>query len=578
LPCVSGSGLAAVALRPDQVRTSATPDFTNPATLTTFILHAPVQLMPGSEYSIVIRSDSDLYTVYTAELGSTIIGSDAKVAKQPYAGSFFKSQNASTWTESPFEDLMFRINRALWTGSVLVPQTGIMIARGIAPDANTTFDSFEFYPHEVQFAELTSTDYNLDIKPLNQGTGDLTGEIAVRYNVLPNEWSLLSAGRSMPQGYGGRNAANMITGRQLPAFGSSAIPASNTIDALCTLTTFSPDVAPFIDLKKINMLAVQHLINDMSLDSDDVVIVNPGTRYLPTWHSDNIMTVAGSAVVTSLAAQQFNLLQPGDLIDIVNPTGPVDFSVVVGSVTNNSSFIAAANVSTTSSGGSYVTYGSHNANTSRVTMTVTGGNGSGAAGYAIIGTTGQITGVVFTSPGSGYTGTPILTVPAPVPYPFGTGFEEWIGVLSLPQTQGVLGFNSELAMSGGNGLTRYIIRPVTLADGFDARDLTVTFDGYRPLGSDFLVYYKVLAGDADTLRFDDQVWRPMVMTTPDATISTGYFQYKEFSFATPHKRALDATTDTTDTFKVFAIKVVVASSDTVDVPRIANFRAIALDT
>jgi hypothetical protein len=68
--------------------------------VTTFTLPAPVHLMPGQEYALVVRSDSDAYTVYTAELGASIIGSDAKVGKQPYAGSFFKSQNASTWTES----------------------------------------------------------------------------------------------------------------------------------------------------------------------------------------------------------------------------------------------------------------------------------------------------------------------------------------------------------------------------------------------------------------------------------------------------------------------------------------------
>jgi hypothetical protein len=130
---------------------------------------------------------------------------------------------------------------------------------------------------------------------------------------------------------------------------------------------------------------------------------------------------------------------------------------------------------------------------------------------------------------------------------------------------------------GGNGLTRYLTRPVTLADGFDARDLRVTFDAYRPVGSKFYVYYKVLPGDADTARFNDQVWRRMDMETANNVISTGYFQFKEFSFVTPSGRALDASTDTTDKFKVFAVKIVVASSDTVDVPRLANFRAIALD-
>jgi hypothetical protein len=101
--------------RPDAIRTSAHRTFDDASVYTRFDLPAPVYLLPGREYAIVLRSDSNQYTVYTAELGATVIGSDAKIGKQPYAGSFFKSQNASTWTESPFEDLMFRVNRACGT-------------------------------------------------------------------------------------------------------------------------------------------------------------------------------------------------------------------------------------------------------------------------------------------------------------------------------------------------------------------------------------------------------------------------------------------------------------------------------
>jgi hypothetical protein len=126
-------------------------------------------------------------------------------------------------------------------------------------------------------------------------------------------------------------------------------------------------------------------------------------------------------------------------------------------------------------------------------------------------------------------------------------------------------------------LTRYITRPVTLADGFDARDLRVTFDAYRPVGSKFYVYYKALATDAESVRFDDQPWRLMTQETPDSVFSTGYFHFKEFNFVTASGRVMDATADTNDRFQTFAVKIVMAAADTVDAPRIVNFRAIALD-
>lgn len=561
VPCAAGDGMATVSLRPDQVNVSATPTFDDPQTVTTFTLPAPVHLMPGQEYAIVVRSDSDAYTVYTALLGANIIGSDAKVAKQPYAGSFFKSQNASTWTESPFEDLMFRINRCLWTGTAAAPQAGTLVARAVAPAANTRIDSFEFYPHDVQFSELTTGTYTLDIKPMNPATEDLTGATAIRYSVLPNQWSLL-ASRGLLQGFGGSVAANNVNGRPLP-FQGATVATANTVDAIWTLSTKSTDVAPYIDLKKVNMLGVHHRINDMRLYANGVVLSSPGAGYLANLQTGNVTTTATSPIVTGDANCNFTLtLLAGDTVVVGG-----NLEILVSSVTNSSQFIATANVGFSRSANVYYTYGAPGGNNT-TTLTISGGKGTGATGYALVGRDGKVSGIITTANGSGYTATPTLTVAAPtVPG----------GAYTVPQSTATLGYNSELAGNGGNGETRYITRPVTLASGFDARDLTVSFDAYRPLGSKFYVYYAVLPGDADTVRFADQPWRQMVMTTPDNQISTGYYQFKQFDFNTVNNRALDAATDGSDKFKVFAIKIVVASSNTVDVPRLTNFRAIALD-
>jgi hypothetical protein len=560
VPCISGSGSAMTTLRPDQVKTSALPSLDDPQAKTTFTLPAPVHLMPGQEYAVVVRSDSDAYRVYIATLGASIIGSDAKVGKQPYAGSFFKSQNASTWTESPFEDLMFRLNRATWNASAATPVTGLLVARAVAPVANTTFDSFEFYPHEVQFSELTSTDYTLDIKPWNPATDDLTGSIAVRYDVLPNQWSLLAA-RSMLQGYGGSDAANSISLRTSP-FTGATIPAANTVDAIVSLTTMSPDVAPVVDLKKMNLLGVRHLINDLPILNSDIVFINPGAGYLANLQTGLVNTTSGSATVTGDGSTNFvTSLLVGDTVAI---GGNVE--VVVQSITNTTQFIATSTLSVTRIANTFWTYGAPLGNNT-TTLTITDGNGTGATGYLQVGRDGKVSNIVMTAFGSGYSGKPIFTAGTPAV----------VAGYNVTQSTALIGYNSELGTFGGNGLTRYMTRPVTLAPGFDARDIRVTFDAYRPVGSHFYVYYKVLAGDADTVRFEDQPWRLMTQETSDGVFSTGYFQFKEFNFTTPHEQALNLSTDTTDKFKVFAVKIVMASTDTVDVPRIANFRAIALD-
>jgi hypothetical protein len=59
-------------------------------------------------------SDSNNYHVWTSNLGEIDLTSPTPrlISEQPYAGVLFKSQNASTWTASQNEDLTFRINVA----------------------------------------------------------------------------------------------------------------------------------------------------------------------------------------------------------------------------------------------------------------------------------------------------------------------------------------------------------------------------------------------------------------------------------------------------------------------------------
>ena len=553
VPCISASGTASVTLRPDAVNTVQDTDVVNAFTTnqfyTRFTFPSLVHLMPGVEYAIVVRSDSAEYTVWTAELGGTIPNTTQKVAKQPYAGSFFKSQNGSTWTESPFEDLAFRINRATWNVESGA-NSGILSARGILPAETETLDSLVFYPYETVFPNTTSTAYSVAVKPENE-------TVAVTYDVYPNQEYTLAA-RSFIQGQ-----FEDATPVFYPAIGTSTPTgtiingvSANTIDALITLTTRSEDVAPSIDLKKMNVVGIRHLINNMSLSNTDFVITKPGTGYANTSAysgtvscstASNTVTGSGTAFSTTLIVGR-DVVIDGDVV------------VTVAAIANDTSFTTTAFPADTRSGKAYATY-------ANLALTISGSNvGEDAAAYAIISgvsstsASGKVTGVVVTNAGSGYITSPTITVPD-----------------SDTNNGASMLYHSEDFVSSGNGLARYFTRPVTLADGFDARDIKVYFDAVRPVGTNFYVYYKVLPGTADTARFVDQNWRLMTQVTNDSVKSNGPNQFREFEFRTPNNRAFDTSTDTTDRFKVFAVKVVMASDDTTLIPRIRNFRAIALD-
>jgi len=80
---------------------------------TNFAFDHPVYLPQDTEYAIVITSQCDNYEVYVAEMGGQdLTNANFTIAKQPYGGVFFSSQNASTWTPEQSKDLKFKIHRA----------------------------------------------------------------------------------------------------------------------------------------------------------------------------------------------------------------------------------------------------------------------------------------------------------------------------------------------------------------------------------------------------------------------------------------------------------------------------------
>ena len=198
-------------------------------------------------------------------------------------------------------------------------------------------------------------------------------------------------------------------------------------------------------------------------------------------------------------------------------------------------------------------------------VTITGGGGSGATAAAVV-TNNVVTSIYLTNAGSGYETSPTISL---------------TDANTTPGTGATITYNGEDKKTGGNSNVRYITRKVVLADGFDSGDLRVYVTAYKPAAADIRVYYKLLSS-ADIETFNDKNWQLMTQLSNVNFVSNSPSDYREIAYAPgangSANNSVSYTSGTTayNSFRTFAIKIVLTGTDTTDVTKVRDFRAIAL--
>jgi hypothetical protein len=172
----------------------------------------------------------------------------------------------------------------------------------------------------------------------------------------------------------------------------------------------------------------------------------------------------------------------------------------------------------------------------------------------------------ITSSGSGYITTPTITIAA------NSGSYSATALIS-----------GETSAKGGNGWVRYITKKVVLTPENDSGDLRVYYTAYKPVGSQILVYYKILNRN-DTEAFEDQNWQLMTdISAGSNTNSRSRDDLREFVAAPGTNgipdnsiRYTNISGSTYNEFSQFAIKIVLASSDSTRTPIVHDLRVLAL--
>lgn len=133
-------------------------------TATTFEFTAPIYLDGFREYAIVVLSDCDDYEVWTAAMAEFAIAaggsvSSRRITHQPSLGSFFKSQNGTTWTPDQTRDLTFVIHRAVFQTS-----------------GTAEFDSLPIPPTLIPGNPFTTTNADATVNVLHPNHGLITND------------------------------------------------------------------------------------------------------------------------------------------------------------------------------------------------------------------------------------------------------------------------------------------------------------------------------------------------------------------------------------------------------------------
>jgi hypothetical protein len=234
--------------QPNDINVSDTPSVSVSSTKTNFKFYSPVYLQPGL-YALVVLSDSPDYVVWEAEKGQRTTDNEF-VSINPYIGTLYKSQNTMEYVPYINEDLMFVINRCV----------------------------FSTTPSSVYFEnEQLSTQYNVDKIRLLE-TSIIPAGTKIEHSIITR-----TIDNVYETSYRGISAQQTISFEtdDLYVVGSrrKLIEDKGDFKVKFDLTTESSDVSPVLSVENSYMNLWENFIDNAEINSGDIAIVAAGTGY-----------------------------------------------------------------------------------------------------------------------------------------------------------------------------------------------------------------------------------------------------------------------------------------------------------
>ena len=181
-----------VIIPPDDINLSA--DGTVPTRIN---FKAPIYMEPGMDYAITLASWSTKYKVFISRVGEADLVTDEFISQQPYLGSLFKSQNASTWDASQWEDLKFTLYRAEFETEGTLELYNPILSEGNKQIPTLRPNSINLNSRKVRVGLGTTLGRNIDLdfgNTIYQDQTEATGNYVANAGVATGALAVINAG------------------------------------------------------------------------------------------------------------------------------------------------------------------------------------------------------------------------------------------------------------------------------------------------------------------------------------------------------------------------------------------------
>jgi hypothetical protein len=540
-----------VTLKPEQVRLSSTTVnldgvATNSYdTATTFTFPSPVYVQENTEYAIVLASDSNNYKVWISQVGDQIPGTARTISEQPYLGSLFKSQNASTWTADQTQDLKFNLYRAKFDTSVI---GNVEYVNDAVPLQRLDIDPFETRNGSTK-VRVYHRDHGMPAgsKVIISGVGSTinnvpASELNTTHDISDvdlDSYVVTVATAANASGYGGGTAVRATRNMQYDvaqpmvqvqrfsetpiAFGMKTTTGksvdSSTQTAYVADSSFSGVLANESNYFSAPRMIASEINENTSLSGNKSVTMNvtmssTNDALSPILDTHRTSLAVISNKVNRPLESNVNVSGLDDNVILSNATGVTVSGSTITTSTQNAAFLTATV-------GKFLTIAGASSGTSTRLITAVAADGSS---------------ITFSD------------APAAV-----------TGNVTLTQRER---FVDEIAPLESSTFSKYVTKRVNLANA--SNFLRVRFAGNIPADASVEVYYKTAVLGSNS-SFESVPYSLMTVDAPIVNASNSSDQFFDIAYSQNNMSAFDAV----------QLKLVLKSQNSSEVPRIKDLRVIA---